>query len=620
MQSFEKLLSPPADSYASASLHSYPLGLRSRRRDMLMHDLIIRGGTVIDGNGTRGFTADIAVSDGRIAEIGRIAAPAHKEIDADGAIVTPGFVDIHTHYDGQFLWDDRLDPSFSHGVTTAIGGNCGVGFAPLRQELRKPLIELMEGVEEIPEIVLDEGLDWQWRSFPDYLDRLAAGRYTMDIASHLTHAPLRVFVMGERALRHEAATGDDIVQMAALVEEALAAGAAGFSCARLLEHLSSTGSHVPGTFADEAEFLALARAMGKAGHGVFQFNPRGSNGDLMFPDEGDEVRRAEHERMVRIARASGRPVTYALLQFTSRPQDWRMMLAEAERSLAKGDRIHPQSHARGVGALTTLDGYHIFLMRRGYHEVAHLPLARRLTALRDPARRSAILAQDTDPELAAANPQLAGFLEMLRGRIARIFPMDATLDYEPAESRRLDALAEAAGVSQEEYLYDHYMGGDGTNVCASFALNYAEGNYDPIGEMLAHPAVVSGLGDGGAHMRMACDGALTTFQLTFWARDRKRGPTLPLEHIVAKLTRHNADLYGLSDRGELAVGKRADINVIDHARLKLHLPRMTHDLPSGAGRLLQKASGYIATVVGGEVTRRNDTDTGARPGRLIRFG
>jgi N-acyl-D-aspartate/D-glutamate deacylase len=583
-----------------------------------MHDTIIRGGTVVDGTGGPSYTADVAISDGRIVEIGRVAAPARQEIDADGAIVTPGFVDIHTHYDGQFLWDERLDPSFSHGVTTAIGGNCGVGFAPVRPEHRKALMELMEGVEEIPEIVLDEGLDWEWRSFPDYLDRLASRRYAMDVASHISHAPLRVFVMGERALKHEPATADDVAEMAVLVRQAMDAGAVGFSGARVLEHLSSKGAYVPGTFAADDELLGLARAMGEARHGVFQLIPLGANGDLMHPDIGGDGRRAEHERIVRIAEASGRPVNYTLLQFASTAQDWRMMIAESERATAAGRRVHPQIHTRGVGALTTLDGYHIFLLRRAYHEVARLPLAERVMALRDPARRAAVLAQDADPELAAADPQLAGFVAMLRSRIAGIFPMSEPLDYEPGPERRLAALAQAAGVPMEEYLYDHYVAGEGTNVCASFALNYAEGNYEAIREMLEHPLVVSGLGDGGAHMRMACDGALPTFQVTFWARDRRRGPKVSLEAIVAKLTKQNADLYGLSDRGVLAPGRRADVNVIDHAALSLRLPRMTYDLPSGAGRLLQGSSGYLATLVAGEVTRRNDADTGVRPGRLVR--
>src|SRR5579863_7552495 len=359
--------------YASLLSHS---GMHARMtgasmvRISAMYDRIIRGGTVIDGSGARRFTADIAIADGKIAEIGKVSAPAREELDADGAIVTPGFVEVHTHYDGQFLWDDVLDPSFSHGVTTAIGGNCGVGFAPLRAELRKPLMELMEGVEEIPEIVLEEGLDWRWRSFPDYLDRLDGRAYTMDIASQITHAPLRVFVMGERALNQESATAEDIAAMATLVEEAMAAGAAGFSCSRVLEHLASTGANVPGTFAADDEFMALAHAMGKSSHGVFQYMPRGANGDLMFADEGGEQeRRDEHARMIRMSRACGRPVTYNLLQFASNPEDWRMMLSLAQDSIAAGDDIRPQIHTRGVGALTTLDGYHIFLMRRAYHEV-----------------------------------------------------------------------------------------------------------------------------------------------------------------------------------------------------------------------------------------------------------
>jgi N-acyl-D-aspartate/D-glutamate deacylase len=583
-----------------------------------MYETIIRGGTVVDGTGAPARTADVAIRDGRIAEVGRVTAPARQVIDADGALVTPGFIDIHTHYDGQFLWDDRIDPSFSHGVTTAIAGNCGVGFAPVRPEHRKALMELMEGVEEIPEIVLDEGLDWRWKSFPDYLDRLAERRFTMDVASHITHAPLRVFVMGERALRHEAATPEDIAEMARLVREAMDAGAVGFSGARVLEHLSSKGANVPGTFAEDDELVSLAHAMGQSGRGVFQIIPLGANGDLMFAEAGPDARRAEHDRIVRIAEASGRPVTYTLMQFRSDPQDWRRMLEETDRSAAAGHRIHPQISTRGIGTLTTLDGYHIFMLRPAYHEVAHLPLAERAVALRDPARRAAALAQQSDPALAGPNPALAPFIEVLRTRIANVFPMSLPLDYEPGPERRLEALAKAAGVSQEEYLYDHYTAGDGTNVCASFALNYAEGDLGAIRAMLDHPQVISGLGDGGAHMRMACDGSLPSFQLAFWARDRRRGPTAPIERIVSKMTRLNADLYGLSDRGEIAAGKRADLNVIDHANLSLHQPRMTFDLPSGAGRLLQRASGYLATLVAGEVTRRDDAETGARPGRLVR--
>ena len=585
-----------------------------------MHDTIIRGGTVIDGTGAAGFTADVAIKDGVIVELGKVSGPAREEIDASGAIVTPGFIDVHTHYDGQFLWDERLDPTFTHGVTTAISGNCGVGFAPVHKEHRQALIELMEGVEEIPGVVLDEGLDWNWKSFPDYLDRLAARQYTMDIASHITHAPLRVFVMGERALKHEAATADDVAEMARLVREAMDAGAIGFSGARLLEQFSSKGEHVPGTFAEDDELLGMAKALSDSGHGVFQIIPLGGVGSSMFEHAGRAARRAEHERIERIAEVSGRPLTYTLVQFNADGEDWRMMIELSEHAEARGLPITPQVGARSVGAMTTLDGTHIFVLRKSYHDVAHLPLAERVVALRDPARRAAILSEVSDPALVTADPQLGAFIAMISTRIAGVFPMTLPLDYEPLPEGRLEVLAAQAGVSMEEYLYDHYTAGDGTNVCASHVLNFVGGGLEGSYEMIKRDITASGLADGGAHMRMICDASMPTFMLTFWGRDRKRGPILPVEHLIRKLSLKNAQLYGLTDRGQIAVGKRADINVIDFENLALHMPHIAHDLPKGSPRMLQSASGYLATMVAGVVTRRNDAETGARPGRLIRSG
>ena len=583
-----------------------------------MYDMIIRGGTVIDGTGAAGYAADVAIKDGLIVKVGTVSGAAREEIDAGGAIVTPGFIDVHTHYDGQFLWDDRLDPSFSHGVTTAIGGNCGVGFAPVLPEHKHALIELMEGVEEIPGIVLDEGLDWDWKTFPDYLDRLAAREYTMDVACHIAHAPLRVFVMGDRAINHEAATADDVAQMATLVREAMDAGAVGFSGARLLEHLSSTGTHVPGTFADDDELLGMAKAMGETGKGTFQIIPLGGVGASLFDEAGREARLAEHDRIVKIAEISGRPLTYSLVQFNSDEEDWKMMIDESERAVANGLPIAPQVGARSVGALTTLDGNHIFMLRPSYVAVADLPLTERLVALRDPARRAAILGEKSDPAVVAANPQLGSFIEMLTGRIGGIFPMSLPLNYEPGPEDRLEVLAKAAGVPMEAYLYDHYTKGDGTNVCASHMLNFIGGGLDGSYDMMSREITASGLADGGAHMKMICDASMPTFMLSFWARDRTRGPTLPLEHVVKKLSLKNAELYGMHDRGQIAPGKRADINVINFEKLSLHMPHISHDLPKGSPRMLQGSTGYLATLVAGVVTRRNDAETGARPGRLVR--
>lgn len=584
-----------------------------------MFDTIIRGGKIADGSGEASYTADIAIKDGLIAEIGTVSGTATNEIDADGALVTPGFVDLHTHYDGQFVWDDTMDPSFSHGVTTAIGGNCGVGFAPVQKEFRRPLVEMMEGVEEIPGIVIDEGLDWNWTSFGDYLDRVDQNRFTMDVASHITHAPLRVFAMGERAINHEKATPEDIEVMARLVREAMDAGAVGFSSGRLLEHLSSVGDHVPGTFANDDELLAIASAMGSSGHGVFQMIPKGAIGNIIDTDDMTNNRVAEMERLVRLTRAAGRPSTYTVIEFSDEPENRRFLVEETDRVLKANPSLemHPQCASRGVGSIMMLDSHHPFKFKPAYLEIADLPAAQRAEAMRDPARRAAILSQE-DAAPAGSDPMIVRMVSRMPMTAGRYIVIDDHVDYEPGPESRIEALAAAAGQTPLEFLYDHITAGDGTKAAISFFLNYNEGNLDETYEMMANPNVISGLGDGGAHVRLICDASQTTFQLAFWTRDRKRGPKLPLEYVVRKMTHDAARLYGMNDRGLLKVGKRADINVMDYANLNLGVPKMLFDLPSGAPRIHQGSTGYLATLVNGEVTRRNDADTGARPGRLYR--
>jgi N-acyl-D-aspartate/D-glutamate deacylase len=586
-----------------------------------MLDTIIRGGTIIDGTGAPGRTGDIGIADGMIVSVGgRLAEAARETIDADGAIVTPGFIDFHTHYDGQVFWDDKLDSSFSNGVTSVIAGNCGVGFAPLRPEYRRQLIEMMEGVEDIPGIVLAEGLDWSWRSFPDYLDRIAGRAYTMDVGVAITHAPLRVAVMGERAFAHEVATDAEIAGMARLVREAMAAGAVGFSAGRILEHRSSKGDAIPGTFTEARELIEIARAMGAQGTGIFQMVPLGASGDNFGLGISREQRLAEHRLMADIARESGRPVSYVLLQDDHTPDDYVGSADIAEAYAREGLDIRPQISARQITLFVTIDGYHPFRCRPSYLAIAHLPRAARAEAMRDPARRAAILSERDVPVEQAPNPIVHGFARRFFDMLGTLYILSLPIDYEPDESTRLDHVSAATGKPMDAILYDLLSEGDGSRIAVQYVHNYVRGTLDDTHTLLQRPRVLSGLGDGGAHLGISCDGAMPTFELAFWARDRKRGPTLPIELIVQRMTGDGAALYGLADRGVLAPGKRADINVMDFASLAVDLPRMQYDLPEGGPRFVQTGSGYLATMVKGEVTRRFDADTGRRPGRLVRPG
>ena len=586
-----------------------------------MLDTVIRGGTIIDGTGAPGQSGDVGIKDGLIVSVGEtVTSPARQVIDADGAIVTPGFIDFHTHYDGQLFWDDQLDSSFSAGITTVIAGNCGVGFAPLRQEFRQELIDMMEGVEDIPGIVLADGLDWDWTSFPDYLDRIAARQYTLDVGVGIAHAPLRVFAMGERALRHELATDDDIETMSRLVREAMAAGAVGFSCGRILEHRSSKGDMIPGTITEARELLEIARAMGAGGTGVIQVVPKGAAGGAYGNPITPEERIAEYELMAEMSRVSGRPLTYVLLQDYCDPDYWLESAALAERYAASGADIWPQISARQITLFLHIDGYHPFRCRPTYMRLHYLPRAERVRALRDPAIKRAILSETDVPVEQAPTAAVHHFADRFATNVETLYLLTLPIDYEPDLSKSLGHIARATGQTPDDLVYDWLTDGDGSNIAAEYVNNYAHNNLQSTYELFHNPRVLSGLGDGGAHLGISCDAAMPTFQLAFWTRDRTRGPRMPVEAVVRAMSGDGAAVYGLGDRGLLKPGKRADINVIDLAKVSVDLPEYIFDLPSGGPRYVQKSHGFLATMVNGQVTRRFDSDCGVRPGRLIRPG
>jgi N-acyl-D-aspartate/D-glutamate deacylase len=583
-----------------------------------MFDVIVRGGQIVDGTGAPAYTGDVAVRDGVIVEVGgRIDGAARQVIDADGAVVAPGWVDLHTHYDGQVSWDDTLDPSFSNGVTTVVMGNCGVGFAPVRPGNERQLIELMEGVEDIPGTALYEGMEWgRWESFPEYLDYLATRRYTLDVAAMVPHGALRAYVMGERAVGDSDATAEDLDAMHRLVSEALTAGAVGFSTSRTVGHRSLWGDPVPGTFAAAEELLAIAAAMRSTGRGVFEMIPAGTVGQLASLGGEVTTQEAEHDLMVRFAQASGRPVTFTLVQSPDFDPDlWRHILRRTEAANAAGAQLRPQVSSRPIGFVTGLSAYHAFMRRPTYLALAHLPLAERVAALARPEVRAAILAEDD------VRPEAPGSMENVYGLFRRaaavLYPLDDPLDLEPTMAATLGAQAAARGVEVMEHLYDFLLDAGGTRFASLSAVDI-HARMNVLHEMLTHPDTVTGLSDAGAHVTLICDATMPTTQVTFWTRDRTRGEQLPLEFVVHQQTRRNAELYGFGDRGALIPGLRADLNVFDHDRLAVAPPVAHHDLPAGGTRLMQPVSGYVATLCAGAVTRLHDTDTGARPGRLAR--
>ena len=564
-----------------------------------MHDIVIRGGTVVDGSGGEPATADVALDGDRIAAVGEGVGAGRREIDADGALVTPGWVDMHTHYDAQATWDPELTPSGWHGVTTVVMGNCGVGFAPAAPDRHEWLVQLMEGVEDIPGAALTAGIRWEWETFEEYLDALDRRRWVMDVGTQVPHGALRAYVMGDRGAANETATEADRDRMRELATSALRAGALGVSTSRTPLHRSRDGELVPGTDADEAEVLALGDALRDAGHGVFQ-------AALHHPEVPDSL-----PLMRRLAERSGRRVTISLQQTDAAPEVWREVADDLARAEAEGVGLYGQIHGRPVGVLMTWHAtIHPFSLSSGWADLAFLSPVERVEALRRPEVRTAIL----DGEQA----DMGDFARFLTTGWHKMFPFRGETDYEPPPDASIEAIAAREGRSPAEVAFDVLMEDDGHGVLYFPLFNYSDGNLDMLWELQQHPRTLMGLADGGAHVGSICDGSTPSFMLAFWNRDRVRGPKLPLELLVRRQTRDTAVHYGLADRGLLAPGLRADVNVIDLDRLAIDPPRMAWDLPTGARRFVQGSRGYRFTIAGGEVVREDDGFTGARPGRLLR--
>lgn len=566
---------------------------------MTEFDLVVRAGTVVDGSGAEPFTADVAVRDGLIVEVGQVAGLGRQEVDADGAIVTPGFVDIHTHYDGQVTWDERLQPSSWHGVTTAVMGNCGVGFAPSRPTDRDRLIELMEGVEDIPGVTLTEGLPWAWESFGEYLDYLDTRRTDMDFATQVPHAALRMWAMKERASAFQQATESESAEMAALAAQAIRDGALGFSTARTLLHRTKAGEVDPNYGADRAELLTIARAVGETGQGVIQ-----------LVTDWDDVA-IDLDILRGMVEAAGRPLSVVVLHEQTDPGRTPKVLAGLQQLYDEGHVVHAQMSTRPIGIILGLEcTLNPFRNTPAYQKIADLPLAERVAAMRTPAIREEILAEGIITEAPTTGSRFLNLFD-------RMFELTDPPNYEPDPADTLEARAARAGVSPTELMYDIVLSDEGRGQVYLPFANYVDGSLDGLGDALQHPRVLPGLSDGGAHVGTTSDGSLPTTLLQYWVRDRPRG-RLELAEVVHRQARRTALAMGLADRGLLQPGYRADLNVIDLERLRLRRPEMHYDLPAGGRRLLQRADGYRHTFVAGQETYRDGEPTGALPGRLIR--
>lgn len=563
-------------------------------------DLLIKGGTIVDGSGSKPYQGDVAVKGDKIVAIGEFEAEAAREIDASGRIVTPGFVDIHTHYDGQAIWSDRLSPSSSHGVTTVVMGNCGVGFAPCRPDDRDKLIEMMEGVEDIPDVVMAKGLPWTWQTFPEYMDTLDKLPHDIDVAAYLPHAPLRVYVMGERGINREPATEADMEKMRALSREAMEVGALGIATSRIFVHRTSKGELIPTYDAGIVEMRAIAKGMADAGHGIIQMV-------LNFQPMADMA--TELELLIDLVEESGRPATFTLGTSNDGERYWLPVLKKVEEANARGLSVKAQVLPRPVGLMGSFAlSTNPFSVCPSYQDLHHLPFEERIERLRDPALREKLI---NEP------PSEGHPLAMMARRWEWMFPFGDDVNYEPGRETSIAAQAAATGRTPEEISYDYLLTNGGRAMLYNTLSNYYDNKLDALYDLMRHPDVVVGLGDGGAHYSAICDASYPTFMLAYWARDRQ-GEQLSIEEAVRQLSALPAKAVGLDDRGLLAVGYKADINVINHEELRLYAPVVRHDLPAKGRRLDQTAKGYEVTIVSGELIRENDAPTAARPGRLVR--
>jgi len=560
-------------------------------------DLVIRNGTVFDGTGSEPRDGDVAISGARIVEVGTVSGTGTEEIDAKGMIVTPGFVDLHTHYDAQVTWSSEITPSSWNGVTTAMIGNCGVGFAPCKPEQRDMLVKLMEGVEDIPEVVLTEGLPWNWESFEDYLDALEARPYDLDVVTQVPHAALRVFVMGQRGSDREPATADDRARMAALAAAGVKAGAQGFSTSRTINHKTLDGRHIPTLKADEAELTEIAQALAKAGSGWLQV--------ISDFDEPEE----EMALLRRLVERSRRPMSITILQRDNKPEEWRRLMARIAEAQQAGLPMMGQVLTRPTGIMLGFEiSQNPFIGRPSWKEIEALPFPEKMQRLVQPEFRARLISETIEDET------------LLRRvtKWERIFPLCDPPDYEPPAERSVAAIAAREGRKPAEVAYDLLLEKGGKTILYRPLSNYTYGTLDTVHDMMSHPNTLIGLGDGGAHVGILSDASAITYMLTHWTRDRRRGARLPLPWAIKRLTSDNARAIGLNDRGIIRRGAKADINVIDYDRLNVHAPEVVYDLPGRGRRLIQRTEGYLATLVSGQVVTREGQTTGSLPGRLVR--